>query len=173
MSRFTCTVIIAAGRGLGAMWEPSKSRFLTLTEGYLEKWISIKKSVTVMTNIQPYIEHVSIYLNHFRPGEPLSMPPMYHLSWSKEIVYYNSSHQHAPIWAKCIVLPWITLSIKLSERKSIRVSIWLYVWCLNWFIMMQLSSVYHCIIIGLVCNASLTRMFFTISHNVWIEINKK
>lgn len=80
MSAFTCTLIIAARRGLGALWESSKSRFLTLTEGYLEIRISIKETVTVMTNIQPYIVYISISLNHLRLGVPLSIPPVYHLS---------------------------------------------------------------------------------------------
>lgn len=41
-----------------------KEQVLTLTEGYLEIRISIKETVTVMTNIQPYIVYISISLNH-------------------------------------------------------------------------------------------------------------
>lgn len=67
---FTCTLIIAAKRGFGALWEPSKSRILTLTEGYSEIRISVKETVTIMTNMLPYIVYISISLNHLRLGVP-------------------------------------------------------------------------------------------------------
>lgn len=72
--RSTRTLIIATRRGLEALWESSKSRFLTLTEGYLEIRISIKETVTVMTNTQPYIVYISIFLKHLRLKSAIIKP---------------------------------------------------------------------------------------------------
>ena len=54
MSCFNRTLIIAARRGLGSSLGIFKEQVVTVTEGYLEIRISIKGTVTVMTNIHPY-----------------------------------------------------------------------------------------------------------------------
>lgn len=64
MSCFTRTLIIAARRGLGSTLGIFKEQILTLTEGYLEIRISIKGTVTLMTNIHTYIVYISISLHH-------------------------------------------------------------------------------------------------------------
>lgn len=127
MPNSTRTLIIAAGGGLGAQWKSSKSRFVTLTEGYLEIRISIKVAVTVMTTVQPYIVYISISLNHLRLGVSLSSQPVYHLSSvvSVEIMCYNGS-----LYIQLFRIISCPESHKIINewKMSIKVNIWLHFW---------------------------------------------
>lgn len=88
-----CTVVIPAGERWRRGRELQRG-FLMLTEGYLEIRISIKETVTVMTNTQLYTVCISISLNHLK-------------TWSAVINPTHVSYPGAKRW--CITTARITL----------------------------------------------------------------